>query len=318
MKKAGILFLCLLMLSSCGETKKERKQPLYFLFAAPLASHTLWLKSKEGMEDACRELHVECDWKGPIKISIPDMEDVIETGLLKKADGFITQGVISKELIQTGMDRGEPFVLVDSPVAGSHPLATISKDFDWQAKALLTDIEKKVGKQEHLSIAIQVSDATFDLAKDQISTIEQVFAKHPGGYTIVAVSESMSDQLTSKNAWVKVFQEHKKINVAINLAGENAIGCVDARAYLKRKDAMLIYAVDDMKETLEYIKQGKIDGSVVTSFYQYGYEAVYLLYDYVSEHKKPQKDRMASRMVLVTKDNLTTYEKALEDVRHEK
>ena len=62
------------------------------------------------MQDACTELEVHCDWKGPIKISTDDMVDVINTGLLKKADGIITQGVISKELIQKGNDKGIPFV----------------------------------------------------------------------------------------------------------------------------------------------------------------------------------------------------------------
>lgn len=37
------------------------------------------------MQDACTELEVHCDWKGPIKISTDDMVDVINTGLLKKS-----------------------------------------------------------------------------------------------------------------------------------------------------------------------------------------------------------------------------------------
>ena len=36
------------------------------------------------MQDACTELEVHCDWKGPIKISTDDMVDVINTGLFKK------------------------------------------------------------------------------------------------------------------------------------------------------------------------------------------------------------------------------------------
>ena len=275
----GIVCLCLVLSGGCSaaEPKEEKKSSQYFLFATPLSTHTLWQKAREGMQDACTELEVHCDWKGPIKISTDDMVDVINTGLLKKADGIITQGVISKELIQKGNDKGIPFVLVDSPVEGSSPLTTISKDFDEQARLLLADIEEKLGKNKMLRIGIQVSDLSFDLARDQIASIEAVFAQHPGGFEIVAKSESRSDQLTSRNEWIKVLQKDTGMNVSINLAGENAIGFVDASEYMDNRDTILVYGVDDMKETLELIREGKVEGSIVTSFYQYGYESVHIL-----------------------------------------
>lgn len=316
MKKIKLLLLCLVlgMISGCSaeEKKEEKRSSLYFLFATPLSTHTLWQKAREGMQDACDELDVHCDWKGPIKISTSDMVDVINTGLLKEADGIITQGVISKELIKKGNDKGIPFVLVDSPVEGSTPLTTISKDFDEQARLLLADIEEKLGKREPLRIGIQVSDLSFDLATDQITAIETVFAAHPGGFQIVAQSESRSDQLTSRNEWVKVLQKDTGMNVSINLAGENAIGFVDAKEYMDNQDKILVYGVDDMKETLELIQEGKVEGSIVTSFYQYGYESVHILYAYVREGTEPEKKKIPSYLMLVNKDNLKTYASSLE------
>ena len=310
----GIVCLCLVLSGGCSaaEPKEEKKTSQYFLFATPLSTHTLWQKAREGMQDACTELEVHCDWKGPIKISTDDMVDVINTGLLKKAEGIITQGVISKELIQKGNDKGIPFVLVDSPVEGSSPLTTISKDFDEQARLLLADIEEKLGKNKMLHIGIQVSDLSFDLARDQIASIEAVFAQHPGGFEIVAKSESRSDQLTSRNEWIKVLQKDTGMNVSINLAGENAIGFVDASEYMDNRDTILVYGVDDMKETLELIREGKVEGSIVTSFYQYGYESVHILYDYVTRGVRPEKERIPSYLVLVNKKNLNTYASALQ------
>ena len=316
MRKIGLLIVCLFVcfMSGCSvpEKKVEKKASLYFLFATPLSTHTLWQKARQGMQDACSELEVHCDWKGPIKISTSDMVDVINTGLLKEADGIITQGVIDKALIQKGKDKGIPFVLVDSPVEGSDPLTTISKDFDEQARLLLTDIEKKLGRDKQLRIGIQVSDLSFDLAKEQIKSIERVFAAHPGGFEIVAKSESRSDQLTSRNEWVKVLQRSTGMNVSINLAGENAIGFVDAREYMNNKDHILVYGVDDMKETLELIQSGKVEGSIVTSFYQYGYESIHILYDYVVKGIQPEKKKIPSYLMLVNRDNLKTYAASLE------
>lgn len=311
MKKACIIILLLLM-TSCTAKDTKKKEDIYFLFATPLATHTLWLQSKEGMEKACEELDIHCDWKGPIKISVNDMIDVVNTGLLKKSDGIITQGVMDKELIANGRKDGVPIVLVDSPIKGSNPLVTISKDFDEQAALLLQDIEKQVGKNIYLKIGIQVSDKSFDLAKDQIDSIQKVFKKHPGGFEIVAQTESKSDQLTSKNEWISVFKQNTGMNVSINLAGENAIGCVEAKEYMKNSDKILIYAVDDMKDTVSLLKQGKIQGSIVTSFYQYGYDSVHILYDYVKYHKEPAQKHIPAKIILVNKDNIETYKKELQ------
>lgn len=311
MKKIVIIIMIILM-SSCTKTELKQQDDTYFLFATPLATHTLWLQAKDGMETACKELNVHCDWKGPIKISVNDMVDVINTGLLKKADGIITQGVVGKDLIAKGMAEGVPIVLVDSPIKGSQPLVTFSKDFDEQATLLLHDIEAKIGKDVYLKIGVQVSDKSFDLAKDQVTAIQKVFQRHPGGFEIVAETESRSDQLTSKNEWISVFKKNTGMNISINLAGENAIGCVEAKEFTKNKDNILIYAVDDMNNTISLIKQGKIEGSIVTSFYEYGYESVYVLYDYVKYHMKPVAKRIPAKIILVNKHNINTYKKELQ------
>ena len=104
--------------------------------------------------------------------------------------------------------------------------------------------------------------------------VRTVFKKHPGGFEIVAISESKSDQSRSRNEWISVLQKEKNLNITLNFAGESAIGCVMAREYLNMQDDLLIYGVDDMDDTVKMIKEGKIAGSIVTSFYRYGYDSV--------------------------------------------
>lgn len=302
--------LCiLLVLTACTTNNSEEVivDPLYFVFATPLYSHPIWLQSKEGMADACDELGVQCDWQGPIRISTSDMNDVIHTALMKHADGIITQGVIESNTIEKGMQQNTPFVLVDSPVEGAMPLATISKDFDEQARILLTDIEKKLGKDAFLRIGMQVSDLNFDLAKQQVESVREIFNEHPGGYEIMAISESKSDQLHSRNEWMQVYLKEMDINVALNFAGENAIGCVDALDVLDIERDMLIYGVDDMEDTIKLIHDKRIEGSIVTSFYQYGYESVHLLYSYIKDGIPPKEVDIAANILLVNSENVDTY-----------
>ena len=160
-------------------------------------------------------------------------------------------------------------------------------------------------KKEKLKTAIQVANLDFKIAQDQIKEIEAVFAKHPGGYEIVSISESQSEEIRAKKEWELVLREHSDVNVAINFAAESAEFCWEAANAQKLRENMLIYGVDDMPVTLQLIRDGKIDGSVVTSFYQYGYQGVKMLYQYVHEGKRPQN--IDTNLIIVDKSNINHY-----------
>jgi len=57
------------------------------------------------------------------------------------------------------------------------------------------------------------------------------------------------------------------------------------------KEKVRIYAVDDIDETLALIRSGGIDGTVVTSFFNYGYQAAYWLYQNIKEGKTPASSK---------------------------
>ena len=275
-----------------------------------MKEHEVWLKAKEGFDDACKEKKIHGDWIGPIAIDTQKMEEVIETAISQKADAIITQGVIDSSLINKAKEKGIPILLVDSDVEESERFAYLGKNFNEQAKLFLNDIEKHLGKDTFLEIGIQVAEKNFDIATDQIKEIENVFKTHPGGYEIKVVSESKSDSIRAKKEWHNILST-TKINVAINFAGESAVSCNEVANQLNVRDSMLIYGVDDMPETIELIKDGQIDGSVVTSFYNYGYEATNWLYDYLVNGKELTQTVNSVKLILVTNENVSSYQEEL-------
>ena len=100
------------------------------------------------------------------------MEEVIETAIAQKADAIITQGVISKEIINKAKEKGIPILLVDSDIKDCERFAYLGKNFNEQAELFLSDIEKKLGKDVFLEIGIQVAEKDFDIA----SPLRNVFA----------------------------------------------------------------------------------------------------------------------------------------------
>lgn len=301
---AGWLSL-LLSLCSCSNDIQQKSGAKYFIFAAPLSNHDIWIQARDGFNDACTDLGVYGDWIGPEVIDITEMERVIETGILQKCDGIITQGVVNPSLIQNAEISGVPVVLVDADLPNSGRLAYMGKDFYKQAELLLEGIEKQLGKDTPLRIAIQAANLDFQIGQDQVAEVRKVFASHPGGFTITATSQSLSESVRSKKEWEKVITAHPDINVCLNFAAESSMYCVQAVQAANLQDQIHIFGVDDIPDTIELIRDGSIDGSIVTSFYQYGYKGASILYDYAVNSVRPSDPEVS--LILLTKDNLESY-----------
>ncbi|MEG1475636.1 MAG: substrate-binding domain-containing protein [Longicatena sp.] len=309
-KKILLLSLCITMLGGCSKGEKKDADYLYFLFATPLKEHAIWLQAKAGFDDACDKYKIRCDWKGPTNIDTKKMEEEIQTGILQKVDGIITQGVISDDLIKEATQNDIPVFLVDSDMPESERFGFMGKNFTEQADILLADIEKRYGENQFLQIAIQVAEGEFKIAQDQITEIRREFTKHPGGFEIVSISESKSDKVRAKREWESVLSNYPEINVAINFAAEGVESCGEIAELKAHRDKMIIYGVDDMPITLRLIKEGKIDASVViNSFYDYGYQSVKMLYEYKSKGIKPKHQVISPYLIIVDKDNVNHYKK---------
>lgn len=319
MKRKALIVVVLLLLFGCTNgtdknIKKEKNEEfLYFLYATPLADHPIWLQSKEGFVQACNELKVKCDWIGPKVIDTEKMEEVISQGLIEKVDGIITQGVIKKALLEEAAALDIPIVLVDSNIEDGKKFTFYGKNFQRQAQLLLNEIEKKIPKHKPLVIAIQVAELNFKIAQDQIQEIREVFKNHPGGYEIVAITESKSDKIRAQAQWMNTLRNHPDINVTINFAAESADACAEIAQTLNIKKQLHIYGVDDMDSTIDYIKKGYIDASVVTSFYEYGYKTVYQMYAYKKTGKKPTSLNNEVKLLIVNQDNVDTYQSELKE-----
>lgn len=303
------IFVLLAVIMSGCQTQSRGAQDedyLYFLFATPLRNHVIWLQAKEGFEQACMDLGIKYDWLGPDVIDTEAMEKVMQTGFLQDVDAIITQGVVSDEVVNLAWDLGIPVFLVDSDMPDSDRICYMGKDFREQAELLLDHIEERVDPDTELRIAIQVAESGFTIAQEQIRQIEEVFAQHPGGVEIVSVSDSKSEEARARKEWDAVIQEHPDINVAINFAAESAEFCWDAVNDSGLRDDVLIYGVDDMPVNLELVREGKVDGIVATSFYQYGYHSVELLYDYLVNGNIPPEQEKTD-LQIVDRSNVETY-----------
>jgi ribose transport system substrate-binding protein len=74
---------------------------------------------------------------------------------------------------------------------------------------------------------------------------------------------------------------------------------------------LLIYAVDDIDETLDLLRKNDLDGTIVTSFWNYGYQAMYWLYQHITQGKRPAQVINNAGTIPVINQNINNYADAL-------
>lgn len=295
------------------EVKAEEKEELHFVYVSPLLAHPIWLIAKDGFEQACEELGIKGDWVGPQNISPEEMTKLVETAVAEKADAIITQGLVPAAPVKTAIEQDIPVLVVDSDIPDADRMAFFGKDVNVQAEVLYESVKEKIGEDNPIKASVQVAALNYQIAHDQIEAIEEVFGKHPGGFEIVNTTESKSDKMKSTTEWENTFKAYPEINVAINLAAEAGPACAKVVEDKGIRDKVLVYGVDDTEETLDLIKNGDLDGTVVTSFWNYGYQATYWLYQHITEGKNPEQVVNDAGTILVTNDNLKTYSETLRE-----
>ena len=292
------------------DTMGEREQ-LHFVYVSPLLAHPVWLMAQDGFYAAAEELGIRGDWVGPQNISPEEMTNLVETAIAQQADGVITQGIVPALPLQALSDAGIPFIIVDSDVPGTDRFAFLGKSADIQAELLLEDIQAQLGMDTELNIAIMVATLAYEIAHLQINAIEEAFASHPGGFNIIHLSESRSDRMQATREWESTFQAFPELNVSISLAAEAGPAAAQVAQEMNLRGNMLLYAVDDVDETLELIRNGHIDGSIVTSFWNYGYQATHWLYQHITQGLSPAEVFNDAGTILVNTTNVDTYADAL-------
>lgn len=294
-----------------GKTEAAADKQLHFVYVSPLLAHPVWLIAKQGFEQACEELGVQGDWVGPQNISPEEMSKLVETAVAQKADGIITQGLVPAEPVKTAISAGIPVLVVDSDIQDADRLAFFGKDVDKQAEVLYEAASEKLGKDTPLKVSIQVAALNYQIAHDQIDAIKEVFSKHPGGFEVMSISESKSDKMKSTTEWENTFKAYPEVNVAISLAAEAGPACAKVVQDKGIRDKVVVFGVDDTEETLDLIRKDELDGTVATSFFNYGYQAAYWLYQNITEGKKPEQVINDAGTIIITKENIDTYGDAL-------
>ena len=290
-----------------AEKPAEPEKKLHFVYVSPLLSHPIWLTAKEGFETACEELGIEGDWVGPQGISAEEMAQLVDTAVAQDADAIISQSICPAAPLKAAIDSGVKVLMVD----GDHDdldgrLAFLGKDLKKQAELMYEEVAKVIPADQKIYMSLQAAALNAQFYIDQNNAVVDVFSKHPGGFELVNITAA-ADKATSVVEWQNSFNTYPEINVCMCLSATAAPGCVAASDELGITDKLTIVGVDDVDENLDLLRQGKILCTSVVSFWNYGYQAVYWLYQNITEGRVPETVKNDGGTMMVTLDNIDTY-----------
>lgn len=316
MKKIHKIFLCTILLISMvsalvttGCSKKGGDEKPSIVFVSPLVAHPVWLKAKEGFEQASEDLEFEGQWIGPQGLDVNEMVKQIENAINLGSDGIITQGLVPEALepvLKMAADAEIPVVLVDADVPNAQRLAFLGLSPDDFGRIGGTKIDEAMAGKAIVGAGI-VPNIEHQIANDIIQSYIDKLSGHPAGFKHTTIVESKSDTFTAVTRFEELFNTYPDINVIYCTGAETAAAAATVIKEKGMKGEVVVMGIDDVEETLDQIKEGYVYGTLAVNFFRYGYQPSQIIMDYLATGKEPAKKIIAVPPILVTQDNLNDY-----------
>ncbi|WHH60746.1 substrate-binding domain-containing protein [Petroclostridium sp. X23] len=301
--------------SAAESSKPAAEKELNIVYVPPLIAHPVWLVAKQGFEDAQKDLGFKGQWVGPSTNDVNEVVKQIEIAIASKADGIITYGAAPDAMVpvlKQADEAGIPVVCVIGDVPDAPKLGFMGTDPQNFGETGAKVLSEKLGSVKPMVIGQMFAmDAAQNIAN--FKGYKDGLAKNPAGFEWLDTNASNSDQATGMQAWENSLIAHPECNAMVCSSGESA---VSAAKVLKEKNLVgkiTIIGIDDMEETLDYIRSGEVYATLSQNFYRCGYQAAQWIVDYNKTGKKPSPDSIDTGTIVITKENVDTYINELKD-----
>lgn len=314
MKKllALMLVLCV-VLGVAAVASAEAKKP-YIVFVQSIPPTEIWKPCEEGVADIAAKYGADYQVYYPENSNdVNEMNAMCERAIADGATGIVLQGNDpdgQAPAFKMMNEAGVPFCLVNSDCPDSGRLAFIGTG------------EKVgiVGGQAILDYwgdkPINAIGAVYDLTATVVHTIADAYnatlAAAPGGYKELDRFSTESDDMHSLAEWQSRLIAYPELNAGYAICGFGASGFAKAvkELGLNYEDYCMI-GIDFTDETLQLIREGKIYGTMTQNFYRMGYSAAQWLMEYTLNGVEPAEKVNDSGTVLVTLENIDTFQEEL-------
>lgn len=271
----------------------------------PIVGMEYWNLCSDGIEKADEELGTHTQIIGPTDSSTftTEIANYMESAIATQPDAIMAYSglEVMAPLIEKAKEQGIPFISIDSDAPDTSRIAYIGTDpYNAGYKTGEAMVEFTGGTAK---VAILCSSLSSEKEMKEVDAFKDALEGHD--IEILTMEETDADLATAVVKMEALVSTYPEMTAVLGTSAYD----VQAAAKVKKErglDDLVLIGYDDLDETLNYIRDGIINGVVVQDPYNMGYQGVYLMNEFV-EKRSLEEETYDTGTILVTKENVDNY-----------
>lgn len=282
----------------------------HFIFIPKLV-HPWYEAVKQGADAAVSELkkkgiNVTYEWDAPPVADILVHTQKIEAAIAKRPDALavsVLDPASDTPVIKEAIKAGLKVITFDCDAPESGRAIFVGHDKNEQdGRDLAEYLAQKMNYQGEVAILIGSLGAPNHVQR--VKGFKEVIAKYPK-MKIVAEAADNDDLQKAVALAENILQAHPNVKGFFGCNASNPIGIAQAVKDAGKAGKVFIVGMDDMPETINFIKEGVISATKVQNVFDIGYWSIMYMVQLAQGKSVPKEHPTGS--YIVTKDNLAEY-----------
>lgn len=269
----------------------------HFVLVPEEMDNDYWRLVEKGAQAAAKKHHVLLEYKGPKQSNIDEHLKELKIAGASRVDGILTQGYNDQQfspVIDNLENKGIPVITVDTDAPSSNRRAYIGSDNYYSGfiagKTLLADTKGKIN--------VAIITGSFQASHQQLRVqgFKDAIQKEKR-VKIIAIEESKITRIRAAEKANKILTEHPETNAFFGTSALDGIGIAQTVVHLNRQNSMYIIAFDTIPDTINDMKKGIIDATVMQEPYEMGFQSVEMMVTIEEGKRVPKINYTETRVI---------------------
>ena len=317
--RSAFIALCLVLIASCqnGATNDAGTTPANLRLAfVTNNSSDFWTIARKGTEKADAELaDVTVDFRIPSEGTAADQKRVMDDLMSAGVQGIAVSPVDPENQTQAINEAAKRVLLVtqDSDAPQSQRAFYVGTDNVAAGRLAGGLIKEALPQGGKIMIFVGKLDARN--AQERLQGIREILKD--SNIQVIDVRTDDTDRVRAKANASDTLVLHSDIAALVGLWSYNGPAILGAVKDANKIGQVKIIAFDEEDETLSGVRDGSIYGTVVQQPYEFGYQAIKMMRDYLKGEKSaiPESKQVFIPALVVKQDTVGEFTKKINQLR---
>lgn len=278
----------------------------YVIWVNPLVGSAVFTSADNGITAASEEFGFKLKIIGPSVLDDTQMYEAVQSAIVEQPDLIVTTPYnysAIQGLYTDAQEKNIPIINISSDSEEAGRVSFIGTDNTAYGKLAADYVNEKMEGEANVLIMMANLDTSNQL--EQKTAFEEKCAAEYPGIKVVLTDEDNGDSATALQKFEDNLKAHPEIDTIFCLESIGGVAAANAVEELGMNGEITILAIDDNEDTLQYIRDGKIWGTMAQNFYKMGYTAGEFAYKYLNG--ETVDSIVDSGTILITEENIDTY-----------